>query len=55
MKSFILALSMAFVMPAFAQATTTPSGVKVAKKKEKKSEPAKPAKKQEAKKQEDKK
>ena len=36
MKSFLLALSLAFVLPAFAQPTTTPSGVKLAKKKEKK-------------------
>lgn len=36
MKSLLLALSLAFVLPAFAQPVTTPSGVKVAKKKEKK-------------------
>jgi hypothetical protein len=37
MKSFLLALSLAFVLPAFAaEPVTTPSGVKLAKKKEKK-------------------
>jgi hypothetical protein len=36
MKSLLLALSLAFVLPTFAQPVTTPSGVKVAKKKEKK-------------------
>ena len=48
MKSLLLALTLAFAIPSFAaEPTTTPSGVKVAKKKEKKAtQPAKPAKKQ---------
>lgn len=51
--SFAIAISTLFT-PAFAQPTTTPSGVKVAKKKEKKSE-APPKKKAEPKKSADKK
>jgi hypothetical protein len=48
MKSLLLALTLAFAVPLFAaEPTTTPSGVKVAKKKEKKAAtPAKPVKKQ---------
>lgn len=48
MKSLLLALTLAFTIPTFAaEPITTPSGVKVAKKKEKKAaQPAKPAKKQ---------
>lgn len=49
MKSLLLALTLAFAVPVFAaEPTTTPSGVKVAKKKEKKAvtPAAKPAKKQ---------
>jgi hypothetical protein len=56
MKSLLLALTLAFVIPTFAaEPTTTPSGVKVAKKKEKKAAPVaekqkpKPAKKAEKK------
>jgi hypothetical protein len=56
MKSLLLALTLAFAIPVFAaEPTTTPSGVKVAKKKEKKAAPVaekqkpKPAKKAEKK------
>jgi hypothetical protein len=51
MKSLLLALTLAFALPLFAsEPTTTPSGVKVAKKKAKKATPAKPANKQQEKK-----
>lgn len=45
MKSFLLALSLAFITPVFAgEPVTTPTGIKLAKKKEKKAAvPAKPA------------
>lgn len=36
MKSFLLALALSLSLPSFATTITTPSGVKVAKKKEKK-------------------
>lgn len=56
MKSLLLALTLAFAIPTvMAQSATTPSGVKVAKKKEKKAAPVaekqkpKPAKKAEKK------